>query len=48
MDKEIFTKIFSKIKQTFIKHKKRLDMLETRVKALEEKEQSNPWKMPFD
>ena len=46
--------LLSKIKETFFRHKTRIDVLEERILVLEkriqhlENESTNPWKMPFD
>ena len=46
--------LLSKIKETFFRHKTRIDILEEKISVLEKRIQqleydnTNPWKMPFD
>ena len=46
--------LLNKIKETFFRHKTRIDVLEEKILVLEkrvqqlENESTNPWKMPLD
>lgn len=46
--------LLNKIKETFFRHKTRIDILEEKISVLEKRIQqleydnTNPWKMPFD
>lgn len=46
--------LLGKIKETFFRHKTRIDTLEEKISVLEKRIQqleydnTNPWKMPFD
>ena len=46
--------LINKIKETFFRHKTRIETLEEKIACLErriqqlENESTNPWKMPFD
>ena len=51
---DLTTVVINQIKETFFRHKTRIETLEERIAYLErriqqlESESTNPWKMPFD
>ena len=51
---DLTTVVINQIKETFFRHKTRIETLEERIACLEriiqqlESESTNPWKMPFD
>lgn len=51
---DLTTVVINQIKETFFRHKTRIEILEEKITYLErriqqlESESTNPWKMPFD